>query len=135
VFLFLRLACSRFQLVHGVSGVHAPLLYELGHLPAGICHWEYGRYELYRVHPPLARMAATLPLVLLREYGPRPEWSNYQLTALGPAAATIAEERSVGQACLAGLGCVDSLMRTGFVANPFHGCRVANMARSQGVTI
>ena len=88
----------------GASAVHSPPLYELGRLPAGICHWEYGRYELYRVHPPLARMAATLPLVLLGEYGPKRDWSNYQLTALGPAAATIADERSVGQAWAASTG-------------------------------
>lgn len=64
------------------SLVHTPPLYELGHLPAGICHWEYGRYELYRVNPPLARMVATLPLVLLGEYGPERDWSNYQLDPL-----------------------------------------------------
>ncbi|MCL6505091.1 MAG: hypothetical protein K6T86_20640, partial [Pirellulales bacterium] len=62
--------------------VHTPPLYELGHLPAGICHWEYARYELYRVNPPLARMVATLPLVLLGEYGPKRDWSNYQLDPL-----------------------------------------------------
>ena len=111
------------------------MLVRVRHLPAGIRQWEYGRYELYRVHPPLARMAATLPLVLLGEYGPRRDWSNYQLTALGPAAATIADERRVGQACVAGLGCVDSLMRTGFAGNGLSGCGVANMARTHVVTI
>ncbi|MCL6504770.1 MAG: hypothetical protein K6T86_18995 [Pirellulales bacterium] len=74
--------CVLVSFAIGASVLHSPPLYELGHLPAGICHWEYGRYELYRVNPPLARMAATLPLVLLGEYGPRRDWSNYQLDPL-----------------------------------------------------
>jgi 4-amino-4-deoxy-L-arabinose transferase-like glycosyltransferase len=75
------LAGSAVAAVYGAM-IHTPPLYELGHLPAGICHWEYGRYELYRVNPPLARMVATLPLVLLGESGPERDWSNYQLDPL-----------------------------------------------------
>lgn len=38
---------------------------EVGSLAAGMNHWHEGRFDLYRVNPPLVRMVATLPLVLL----------------------------------------------------------------------
>ncbi|QDT97757.1 ArnT family glycosyltransferase [Gimesia aquarii] len=37
---------------------HSPNLNEPGHLVAGISHWKYQRFELYRVNPPLVRMVA-----------------------------------------------------------------------------
>lgn len=66
--------------------IHGPSWDEVGHLPAGLSHWKTGRFELYRVNPPLIRMAATIPLI--REstatkfpYNPiytldRPEWAR-----------------------------------------------------------
>lgn len=35
--------------------VHSPTLNEPGHLVAGLSHWKFGRFELYRVNPPLVR--------------------------------------------------------------------------------
>ena len=29
--------------------IHSPSVDEIGHLPAGISHWQLGRFELYRV--------------------------------------------------------------------------------------
>ncbi len=81
-FWFVLLTVGVTTLAGVCSCLHTPPLYELGHLPAGICHWEYCRYELYRVNPPLARMVATLPLVLLGPRGPERDWSNYQLDPL-----------------------------------------------------
>ncbi len=48
---------------------------EIGHLPAGISHWQRGEFSLYRVNPPLVRMVATIPVVLAgakTHWGPRP---------------------------------------------------------------
>ena len=43
--------------------VHSPTMNEPGHLVAGISHWRFGRFELYRVNPPLVRMVAALPVL------------------------------------------------------------------------
>ncbi len=39
--------------------VHSPAWDEMGHLPAGIAHWQSGVFDLYRVNPPLVRTWAT----------------------------------------------------------------------------
>ncbi|HVC98882.1 MAG TPA: glycosyltransferase family 39 protein, partial [Pirellulales bacterium] len=59
---------------------HSPTFNELGHLPAGICHWRYAMFELYRVNPPLARMVAAAPVLAFCE--PKTDWGNYQLDPL-----------------------------------------------------
>jgi hypothetical protein len=57
---------------------------EAAHIPAGISHWRTGRFEAYRVNPPLARMLAVLPALVVNPsdgaHAPevmdmdRPEW-------------------------------------------------------------
>jgi hypothetical protein len=42
----------------------SPTLDEIGHLPAGLSHWQLGRFELYAVDPPLVRMVAAIPLAV-----------------------------------------------------------------------
>ena len=54
--------------------IHSPSVDEIGHLPAGISHWQLGRFELYRVNPPLVRMVAALPLALA---SPEVDWSAF----------------------------------------------------------
>lgn len=44
---------------------YSPVRDEVGHLPAGISHWRFGSFELYRVNPPLVRMVGALPAMLL----------------------------------------------------------------------
>ncbi len=44
---------------------HSPAIDEVGHLAAGLHHWRTGSFDLYRVNPPLVRLVATAPLVLL----------------------------------------------------------------------
>ena len=44
---------------------HSPAIDEVGHLAAGLHHWRTGSLDLYRVNPPLVRLVATAPLVLL----------------------------------------------------------------------
>src|SRR5215212_8698000 len=45
--------------------VHSPTVNEPAHLAAGLSHWRFGRFELYRVNPPLVRMLAALPIRIL----------------------------------------------------------------------
>ena len=55
------------------AAVKAPVFDEVSHLPAGISHWKFGRFELYRVNPPLIRMLATVPLLIVE---PDIDWSG-----------------------------------------------------------
>jgi hypothetical protein len=41
---------------------HSPTIDEIGFLAAGLNHWHTATFDLYRVNPPLPRLAATLPL-------------------------------------------------------------------------
>ena len=43
-------------------------------LAAGVSHWELGRYELYRVNPPLVRMIAAAPVMIA---GCKTDWSKF----------------------------------------------------------
>jgi hypothetical protein len=52
----------------------SPTVDEVGHLPAGLSHWKFSRFDLYRVNPPLVRMLAAVPLLFLE---PHTEWRNY----------------------------------------------------------
>jgi len=54
--------------------VHSPTLNEPAHLVAGLSHWKFGRFELYRVNPPLVRMVAALP-VMTADY--EQDWSGF----------------------------------------------------------
>ena len=53
---------------------HSPTELEGPLLAAGVSHWELGRYELYRVNPPLVRMVATIPVVLV---GCETNWGRF----------------------------------------------------------
>lgn len=64
---------------------HSPTLDEVGHLPGGLVIWQFGRFDLYRVNPPLPRAVAAAPVALLPHEtdwskfsdapGARPEWA------------------------------------------------------------
>ncbi len=54
--------------------VHSPTLNEPGHLVAGLSHWRFGRFELYRVNPPLVKMVAALPVMAV---GYEEDWSSF----------------------------------------------------------
>ncbi len=53
--------------------VHSPTLNEPAHLAAGISHWQFGSFELYRVNPPLVRSIAAIPVMLA---GAKTDWSR-----------------------------------------------------------
>lgn len=42
---------------------HSPTYDETAHLAAGVSKWRHGRFDLYRVNPPLAELAAVLPVL------------------------------------------------------------------------
>ena len=53
---------------------HSPTMQEPAQLAAGISNWEFGRFELYRVNPPLVRMIAALPVLAA---GYEADWSSF----------------------------------------------------------
>ena len=78
-----RLRPLAFVLV--LAGLHAAMLAALGwgssptlneasHLTAGISNWQFGRFEVYRVNPPLVRMVAALPAMAI---GYEEDWSSF----------------------------------------------------------
>lgn len=52
----------------------SPTIDETGHLAAGVCYWELGRFDLYRVNPPLVRLIAAIPS---RLYPPEMHWARF----------------------------------------------------------
>ncbi len=57
------LLCVHTGLLAYSAYVHSPTLNEPGHLVAGLSHWRFGRFEIYRVNPPLVKMVAALPVM------------------------------------------------------------------------
>ena len=53
---------------------HSPTHLEPAFLAAGISHWQFGRFELYRVNPPLVRMGAALSVLAM---GCETDWSRF----------------------------------------------------------
>lgn len=54
--------------------VHSPTLNEPGHLVAGLSHWKFGRFDLFRVNPPLVRMVGAIPVMAV---GHEEDWSGF----------------------------------------------------------
>ena len=61
---------------------HSPTDLEPAFLVSGISHWEFGRFESYRVNPPLVRMVAALPVLAV---GYKADWTKF---LDGPGART-----------------------------------------------
>jgi len=55
--------------------VHSPTLTEVAYLPAGISHWQLGRFELASVSPPLVRLCAAIPAIVIGD--PITDWSSF----------------------------------------------------------
>ena len=47
------------------AAIHSPTIDEVGHLPSGYLNWK-GRFDAYRVNPPLVRMVAAVPLLVFQ---------------------------------------------------------------------
>lgn len=86
----------------------SPTLDEPGHLAAGLYVWKYGRFDVYRVNPPLVKTVATLPLAFAApatnwktvQGDLRPEWS------LGDAFMAANGERAFWLLTLARWACI-----------------------------
>lgn len=52
---------------------HGPTQLEPAFLASGISHWQLGRYDFYRVNPPLPRMIAAIPVLVA---GCETDWSR-----------------------------------------------------------
>lgn len=88
----------------------APTFNEPAHLVAGISHVTFGRFELYRVNPPLVRMIAALPVLAV---GYEPDWSSYRnapgarpVFVMGENFIRANRERSVWLLILARWACI-----------------------------
>jgi hypothetical protein len=53
---------------------HSPTIDEVAHLPAGLSHWQFGKFTLYRVNPPLVRLVAALPMIVAC---PNTDWTQF----------------------------------------------------------
>ena len=69
----LLLAIHAGLLAYGAA-VHSPSIDEVGHMAAGLSHWQLGRFDLYHVNPPLVRMVAAVPVLFAQ---PKTDWSQY----------------------------------------------------------
>lgn len=69
------LAIQAGLLTHSAK-TNSPTFDEVGHLAAGLSHWELGRYELYSVNPPLVRTIAAAPVALWSK--PEVDWGHYR---------------------------------------------------------
>lgn len=54
---------------------HSPTNLEPAFLASGLSHWQFHRFELYRVNPPLVRVVAAIPVLLV---GGNTDWSDFQ---------------------------------------------------------
>jgi hypothetical protein len=52
----------------------SPTYNEVAHLVAGVSYWQFGRFDVYRVDPPLTRLVAALPVVAAQ---PRTDWKVF----------------------------------------------------------
>lgn len=89
---------------------HSPTALEGPLLMAGVSHWELGRYELYRVNPPLVRMVAAIPVMFA---GCETDWTRFVDGArvrpeygMGSQFIEINGERSIWLMTLARWACI-----------------------------
>ena len=90
--------------------VNSPTFNEPGHLASGVAIWKLGRFDAYKVNPPLVRVVAALPVLLA---GVETDWHNYikgpfarPEFALGNDFIAANGERSVWLFILARWACV-----------------------------
>ncbi len=98
---------------------HSPTLNEPGHLVAGISHWQYGRFDLYRVNPPLSHMVAALPVLAT---GAETDWGNFRDApgarpefVIGADFVKVNGERSLWLFTLARWACIPFSLLGGYI--------------------
>ncbi len=76
--------CVQTSLLAWGAWRQSPTCNEVAHLAAGVSYWQFGRFDVYRVNPPLTRLVAAAPCLLTGcatnwasfydAPGARPEW-------------------------------------------------------------
>ncbi|MBC7856654.1 MAG: glycosyltransferase family 39 protein [Pirellulaceae bacterium] len=94
------------------AAVHSPVIDEPAHLSAGISHWHHGTFSLYRVNPPLARMVATVPLLLTDI---QTDWSHYSDDLSGRPEFAVGDDLVVAN----GMGIFTYAMMARWACIPF----------------
>lgn len=97
----------------------SPTWDEVGHLPAGVAHWQTRQFHFYVVNPPLVRMTAALAPVLVGAKLPR-EMVPQRCTdrgeyALGEHLVRRDPERAFRLFCIARWSCVPFALLGGWV--------------------
>lgn len=57
-----------------IAYVHSPTYNEPAHLIAGISYWRFGRFDIYKVNPPLVKSIAALPVIASEA---KTDWKNF----------------------------------------------------------
>jgi len=78
--LLVLVLCIHLLLLAHAANRLSPVFSEIGHLPAGLSHWKFGMFDLYRVNPPLPRMVAALPILLAAH---EEQWTKYNNNPTG----------------------------------------------------
>lgn len=116
--------------------VHSPTLNEPGHLVAGVSYWQFGRFDVYRVNPPLVRLVAALPVVLAE---PATDWRSFYVGAgsrpefeLGRDFVAANGDRAFRYMTLARWACIPLSLLGGYIcyrwAGTLYGERAAILA-------
>ena len=56
---------AHLALILGNIGWNAPTFDEVAHIQAGVSYWKTGKFDEYRVNPPLAKLLQALPVILI----------------------------------------------------------------------
>lgn len=97
---------------------HSPNANEPAHLAAGISHWELRSFELYSVNPPLVRLVASVPAMLV---GVHTDWTNLRANRarpeflVGPDLIAANGRRSLLLTTLGRCACVPFILTGGYV--------------------
>jgi hypothetical protein len=67
----------------------APTIEEVSYLPAGLSHWQFGRFDLANVSPPLVRLIAALPVLCAH---PHYDWHSYDPGMSGRADDSVGDD-------------------------------------------
>ncbi len=71
---------------------HGPAAPETEHISAGISHWHLRRFDLFRVNPPLVRMASAAPICMA---SPVVDWRRYDTNPLRRPWPAVAQDFAV----------------------------------------
>ena len=72
-----------------IAARHSPVVTELVQVPAGVSHHDLGHFSNYRVHPPLVRLLATLPVVWCE---PKTDWAQLDTSPRGRTELAVGQD-------------------------------------------